>query len=233
MAMNPHRSLFSQHPLAQFAVAFAAGICAANYFPTKPTLVFVVAVVCSAAALIFVVRKRVHSAGLCLLAAMFFAGAGLAEIQTRSDQSSRIKSLIEHSEDSASTVTGWLDGPPEFARDRVYLSLRVERIALDGAEEIATGRVSLLAPIRNAALQNELRTLQLRYGARLRVTTVLDRTGDYRNPGISALAEFLDRNGFDATGMVKSPTSITRLDDVKVFPPLATLYAWRARLQQQ
>ena len=31
--MNPHRSLFSQHPLAQLAVAFSAGICAANYLP--------------------------------------------------------------------------------------------------------------------------------------------------------------------------------------------------------
>src|SRR5215217_9051936 len=231
--MNPHRNLFSQHPLAQFAVAFAAGICVANYLPPRLTFLFVVGVVCSAGALIVVVGKKVQLAGLLLIAAMFFASVVLAGIQTRADQSSHIKSLIEHSEGSASTVTGWLDGPPEFARDRVYLSLRVERMALERAEEIATGRVSLLAPIRNAASENELRRLQLRYGARIRVTTVLDRTGDYRNPGVSALAEFLDRNGYDATGIVKSPTSITRLDDLKVFPPLARLYEWRARLQQQ
>ena len=65
------------------------------------------------------------------------------------------------------------------------------------------------------------------------VTTTLDRTGNYRNPGVSSLTEFLDRNDYDATGIIKSPASITRLDDTRVFPPLAWLYDWRSRLQQQ
>jgi competence protein ComEC len=65
------------------------------------------------------------------------------------------------------------------------------------------------------------------------VNTTLERAGNYRNPGVSTLNEFLDRNGYDASGIVKSPASITRLEDTKVFPPLAWLYNWRARLQQQ
>jgi len=155
---------------------------------------------------------------------MFFVGAALAELERRADNSSHLKRLIEQSEGEFFTLTGWLDGPPEFARDRVYLSLHVENVA---------GRVSLLAPLRDAATRSAIMALQLRYGARIQVTTTLDRTGNYRNPGVSSLTEFLDRNDYDATGLIKTPAAITRLDDTRVFPPLASLYDWRTRLQQQ
>ena len=60
----------------------------------------------------------------------------------------------------------------------------------------------------------------------------LDRTGNYRNPGVSTLSEYLERRDFDATGIVKSSAAIVRLDDTRVFPPLAWLYGWRERLQR-
>ena len=214
--MHPHRSLFSQHPLAQLAVAFAVGICAANYFQLK--LSVLIGVVCAVIAIALLLKKRLRMAGCILLAAFFFTGAVLGELERRSSSSSGIRNLLEQ----PCTLTGWLDGPPEFARDRVYLSLRVE--------EPATGRVSLLAPRQNT---QTLRELQLRHGARIRVNTTLERDGNYRNPGVSTLAEYLDRNGYDASGVIKSPASITRLDDKRVFPLLTWLYDWRARLQQQ
>lgn len=214
--MHPHRSLFSQHPLAQLAVAFAAGVYVANSFPIK--LSVSIGVACSVLALTFLLKKRLRLGGIILLVAVFFTGVVLAELERRSNSSSGIRNLLEQ----PITLTGWLDGPPEFARDRVYLSLRVE--------EPASGRVSLLAPLRNAAAFTEL---QLRYGAQIRVNTTLEREGNYRNPGVSTLAEFLDRNGYDASGIIRSPASITRLDDARVFLPLALLYDWRARLQQQ
>ena len=214
--MHPHRSLFSQHPLAQLAVAFAVGICTANYFSVR--LGVSLGVVCSVLALVLVLKKRLQVAGIILLASFFFTGAVLAELERRSSGSSGLRTLVEQ----PCTLTGWLDGPPEFARDRVYLSLRVE--------EPSPGRVSLLVPLRKAT---SIKELQLRYGARIRVNTTLEREGGYRNPGVSTLAEFLDRNGYDASGIIKSPASITRLEDTGVFPPLAWLYKWRARLQQQ
>jgi competence protein ComEC len=162
--------------------------------------------------LILLLKQRLRMAGYVLLAAVFFSGAVLAEMERRNDQSSGLRNLVEQ----PCTLTGWLDRPPEFARDRVYLSLRLE--------EPTPGRVSLLATFRD---------LQLRYGTRVRVSTTLERDGGYRNPGVSTLAEFLDRNGYDASGIIKSPASITRLGDTRVFPPLAWLYNWRARLQQQ
>ncbi len=215
-AMYPHRSLFSQHPLAQLAVAFAVGICTANYFSVR--LSVSLGVVCSVLALILLLKRRLQLAGIILLAAFFFTGAVLARLERRSNGSSAIRNLVEQ----PITLTGWLDGPPEFARDRVYLSLRVE--------EPTSGRVSLLLSLRKAISINEL---HLRYGTRIRVNTTLERDGGYRNPGVSTLAEFLGRNGYDASGIIKSPASITRLEDTAVFPPLAWLYEWHQRLQQQ
>jgi len=215
--MRPHSNLFSHYPLIHLAVAFSAGICIAGSlrFSLIADLVFTVLT------LILFIKQRFRLTALALLAAMFFTGATLATLERRVDQARELKNLIEQSEDEPLTLTGWLDGPPEFARDRVYLSLRVENV---------TGRVSLLVTLRDA---NEFNSLQLHYGSRIRVTTTLDRTGNYRNPGVSSLTEFLDRNGYDATGIIKSAAAITRLDDKRVFPPLAWLYDWRLRLQQQ
>ena len=217
--MRPHSNLFSHHPLVHLAVAFCAGICTARYCLLKFSLVAGIA--CIAFTLILFIKQRLRLAVLLLLSALFFTGATLAELERRADNSRPLKFLIEQSEGEPFTLTGWLDGPPELARDRVYLSLRVENV---------TGRVSLLVTLRDA---NEFGALQLRYGTRIQVTTTLDRTGNYRNPGVSSLTEFLDRNGYDATGLIKSPAGITRLGDTSVFPPLAWLYDWRSRLQQQ
>jgi len=221
--MNPHRSVFSQHPLAQFAVAFAAGVCAAHYFSLRIGFMLIAGVLCFALVVGLVSKKKLRTAGLVLLLAMFFAGAVLADLRT--DDASNIKRVV----DQLTVLTGVLDGPPEFARDRVYLSLRVERIS----DTVASGRVSMLATFHNAASEQEFRALQLRYGTRIRIRTTLDRTGNYRNPGVSSLAEYLDRNYYDATGIIKSAASITRLEDTHVFPLLALLYRWRESLERE
>jgi competence protein ComEC len=152
----------------------------------------------------------------------------LAVMERQSSGTSDVRRLLDEDESKTLVLTGVLDGPPEFARDRVYLSLRVERIA----ELNASGRVWLLAGFRTVAIEHEYRALQLRYGTRIQVITTLDRTGNYRNHGVSPLSEYLDRRDFDATGIVRTPASILRLDDTRVFRPLAWLYDWRERLQR-
>lgn len=185
-----------------------------------------VGAVCSLVALVLLVRKGMRAAGVTLLFAMVFTGATLAQLERRADDASDIKRILAGSINDNFTLTGVLDGPPEFARDRLYLSLRVERID----DTRATGRVTIVATFRNAATEHEYRSLQLRYGTRIRIGTTLDRTGNYRNPGVSQLAEYLDRNNYDASGVVKSATSIARLDDTRVFPAIARLYEWREAL---
>src|SRR4030095_15998589 len=127
--MNPHRSLFSQYPLAQLAAAFATGVCAANYLPNRLALLVIAGGVCSSVAVIFVVKKKIAAAGVVLLTALFFAGAVLAVLERRPEEASDVKRALEGSDGKTWVLTGVLDGPPEFARDRVYLSLRVARVS--------------------------------------------------------------------------------------------------------
>lgn len=222
--MNPHRSLFSQHPLAQLAISLSAGICAAGYLQNRLASSLIFGALCAIVSVIFVFKKRSALAGLLLLMALFFAGATLAVLENRSEQASDVKRLVDQYPNKPLMLTGVLDGPPEFARDRVYLSLRVERIET----EAGSGRVWLLLPLRAGAVEE----LQLRYGARIQLTTTLDRTGNYRNPGVSSLSEFLERRDYDATGLIKNSGAIVRLEDARVFAPLANLYRWRERLQR-
>src|SRR5215217_6107873 len=154
--MRPHSNLFSHYPLVHLAVAFAAGICTASYTLRFP---LVACILCTVVTLLLFIKQRLRLATLALLSALFFTGATLAELERRADNSRPLKILIEQSEGEPFTLTGWLDGPPEFAHDRVYLSLRVENV---------TGRVALLVTLRDA---NEFRALQLRYGTRIQVTT--------------------------------------------------------------
>ncbi|HMJ24416.1 MAG TPA: ComEC/Rec2 family competence protein, partial [Pyrinomonadaceae bacterium] len=61
----------------------------------------------------------------------------------------------------------------------------------------------------------------------------LNRDENFRNPGVLPLTEYLEREGFDATGVIKSPMLIERLDDERVFLPLAWLYQWRQWLEKE
>jgi len=63
--------------------------------------------------------------------------------------------------------------------------------------------------------------------------TTLDRDENFRNPGVMPFTEYLEREGYEATGVVKSPLLIERLDDEVVFLPLAWIYEWREQLQRE
>ena len=225
--MNPHRASLSRHPLAQIAIAFAAGVCAANYVPTQ--VVGIVGAVCSALVIVALVKGRLLLAGVALLLAFGAAGAVLAVQERRVDSGNELARFSGRQV----IVTGVLSGPAEFGRDRLYLTLRVERLDVDGSSPISAGVISLLAQFRAENSEQEYRRLDLRYGTRVRVVTTFSRTDNYRNPGVEPLSEYLDRKGYDATGIIKSSASIERLEDVSVFPLLAWLYEWRGFLQDE
>ncbi|HKV35154.1 MAG TPA: ComEC/Rec2 family competence protein, partial [Pyrinomonadaceae bacterium] len=226
--MNPHRASLSRHPLAEIAIAFAAGVCAANYFTTRVVVLWIVGGVCAAAAIVALVKGRLTIAGVSLLAAFAVAGMMLA-VQERKYENDELR----QSAGRQVIVTGVLLGPPEFGRDRLYLTLSVERLDVDGSSRISSGVVSLMAPFRSAGDEVEYRGFRLRYGARIRVVTAFGRVDNYSNPGVSPLSEYLDRKGYAATGVIKSPASIERVGEVWVFPPLAWLYSWRTFLQEE
>lgn len=236
MKKYPHTPLFTQHPLALLACLFAAGIVSSVVLPTSLkfylTILATLSVVCS----LSLVKGRFFVAVLSLLLAMFFAGCSLALLERVSYPSDGLKRLIADGEikpDDSLELTGVLNAPPEFARDKVLLSLTLERIRIRNTDRKTSGRVVLLASFQTSQLENEYLQLDLRYGSRLRVMTSLDRSDKYRNPGVPTLTEYLDRKGYDATGVVKSPLLIERLDGDRVSLPLAWLYDWRRQIQQQ
>jgi competence protein ComEC len=130
-------------------------------------------------------------------------------------------------------ITGVVQGQPEPAPDSFYLTIRVERISLKGSERDACGTVILLAHVHEVQVRKEYGALDLRHGARVRIVTTLDRDENFRNPGVLPLTEYLDRRGYDGTGVLKSPLLIERLDDDRVFLPLAWLYEWRQHLEEE
>ena len=105
--MNPHRTLLSQHPLAQLAIAFSAGICAATYLPTTLTFSFAAGVAFTLLSSFFVViKKRDWLAGSALLLAFFFAGQALAVLEKHAEPSSIAENAIGQLVD-ANRRPGW------------------------------------------------------------------------------------------------------------------------------
>jgi competence protein ComEC len=253
--------LFSMQPLAQVATAFALGVLAASLRALSLSLLISSAGAASILALVIVVKSEKGrrsnrninrarlAATLLVLLATFLLGASLYSIENKRIPGNRLRSLIAANSvvlGEPVELTGVLDRDPENAPDRLYFQLRLEKIRSRASEREASGTVLLLAsvpssliskeeqPERNPSLvKQEFDRLDLRYGARVRVMTTLERTDNYRNPGVSSFTEYLDRKGYDATGFVKSSLLIERLENTRVFLPLAWLYQWRRQLQTE
>jgi competence protein ComEC len=221
------------YPLIPLAGAFSCGIVASRFVATGVWIVF--AGIWSLAALGgFSPRFRKFTC-LLLIGAFFFSGATLASLETRNMAVDRLKRLLDDrliSVGEPIEVTGVLEREPEFASDRVYLTLYLELVRIKTRERKASGTVELLTVLRDRDGEL-LDRLDLRYGARVRAMINVARADNYRNPGVSSLTEYLDRRGYDATGFLKSLAMIERLDDTRVFVPLAWLYEWRRTLQAE
>ena len=249
---------FALYPLAQLAAAFASGILAESYFAVSVLLLISsTALVTSAAAIAILAnvgRKnssaRRGSVTMLVMLAAFMVGATLESIENNQVPGNQLRNLLDKGTVAIGEpveLTGVLQRDPEFASDRLYLQLRLEGIrarsiepdvpgkaTLPGAiEREAAGIVRLLASVSNSTSKQEFDQLDLQYGARIRVMTVLERAANFRNPGVSSFTEYLDRKGYDATGFVKSPLLVERLENVRVFLPLRWLYGWRRKLQTE
>ncbi|MDX6383559.1 MAG: competence protein ComEC [Blastocatellia bacterium] len=218
----------------------SAGIALEYYFPFQSKPVLISAVVAGTGLALFVsTRAGSNTAKLMtavLVAAFFCAGTALMSIEKRAPKPNRISRMYDEGRFTFGEpveLTGSLFGQPEPAPDSYYLTVRVERVAFKGVDQDASGTVLLLAHIQNSQVGSEYDGLELRHGARVRIMTTLDRDENFRNPGVLPLTEYLERSGFDATGVIKSPLLVERLDDARVFLPLAWLYAWRQQLERQ
>ena len=235
----PVHTPYASHPLALLAACFALGVLFARFI-NLPLIAPLGASVACAALSVHAVARRGHAAAaaVTLFVGLAFvcAGATLELAESRAVAVGRVQRFYDEgliAPGEPVEVTGVLTSQPETAPDGVYLTLRVERLRFREMERAASGVVWLSAPARDGAAREQYEALELRYGARVRVLTLLSRAERFRNPGGSSLTEFLQRRGYDATGVVKSLLLIERLDDERVFLPLAWLYEWRQLLLAQ
>ena len=233
MRAVPHQPAFLPHPLAVLAASFALGILIARFTQLPFKLVLVCGAACSLAAVYGYARGRALLAGLLLTLAFCSTGAMLMALEKESATAGRVQRRYDDGVIKSGDpveLTGVVARAPEAAPDGFYLTLGVEKLRFKGEEREVAGQILLFAPVRDRAARGQYEMLELRYGARVRVMTMLSRTDNFRNPGVSTLTEYLERRNLDATGTIKSPLLVERLDDERVFLPLAWVYEWRQRM---
>jgi len=244
VAAQPLAQPFAANPLALLAGAFALGILGGLYLAVPISLAVSCAALSSTLlAVTALLRGKMKLAIAFVILAMLFLGSTLASIEKNNVPANQLKRLLTERTIAAGEgtiavgepveITGVLERDPEVARDRLYLFLSVQKLRLRSTEREVSGEVVLLAPVSGKLVEQEFAVLDLRYGARIRVMTSLERSDSFRNPGVSSFTEYLDRKGYDATGFVKSPLLIERLENQRVFLPLAWLYEWRRNLQAE
>ncbi|HKC63695.1 MAG TPA: ComEC/Rec2 family competence protein [Pyrinomonadaceae bacterium] len=225
--------MFSPHPLAALAASFALGVLLAHFTALPINLALACLAACTLALSYSFIRRLLSLSSLLLIVTFFFAGITLTILEKSSVTKERVERIFDDgliASGEPVEVTGVMMGATEPAPDGFYLTLRVEKLRYKEDEREASGDVLLFAAVRNAEARAEYEAMELRYGARLRVMTALSRSENYRNPGVSSLTEYLERKGIDATAVIKSPLLVERLDDERVFLPLAWLYEWRQKL---
>jgi competence protein ComEC len=236
----PAHYRLAQSPLLILAAAVSAGVLLGSRINShsRSALILSGFIVATLGVLsIWLSRKgKLSPASILLCLTFTFTGLTLVLIEDRSASANRISRMDE--QDPLSTgdpveITGTIVGQPEAGTDGFYLTLRADRIRSKNGDREASGEVLLAAHVSDQSVRSDYDALQLRHGARIRVMTVLDRDDDYRNPGVLPFTEFLERQGYDATGVIKSPLLVERLDDERVFLPVAWLYEWRQYLETE
>lgn len=232
--VSSHRPSFNAHPLALLAAAFAVGILLARFTSLTLHLSLAAAALCVLLALVGFKRRRLNVATTFIVLAFACLGAAFAVVERSNVGVERVRRFYEEGRIASGDpveVTGVVARAPEFAPDGFYLMLRAERVRVRGEERVAAGALELFAPAGDAGARVKYAELELRRGARVRALVALERAEQFRNPGGSSLTEFLERRGVDATGMIKSPSLVERLDDERVLVPLVWLDEWRERVR--
>jgi len=231
---------FASYPLAQLALAFVAGIVTANGWSIAAGYAMAIAALLSALAILSTIKRWLIFSRFFVVAAFALMGFLFVSVERREPPANQLRRLLDEKTVAVSQpveITGTLERDPEKAFDRLYLQLHVQSIRNQDPEQTnqrdVTGVVMLFAALPDGKHKSEFDSLGLHYGARLIIHTSLNRADSFRNPGVSSFTEYLDRNGYDATGVVKSPSQIRILQNGVRLSPFAWLYRWRTQLQNE
>jgi predicted membrane metal-binding protein len=195
MQTAPHRQPCVAHPLAQLAIAFAAGILGNHLFAAPFSLLLLAGLFALLMALIFLIKRKPGVATAFVSIAFLLSGMCLASVEKRRVSSDSLRALIDHGAIGAVEpveLTGVMERYPDSTPNGYYLTLRAEQLRMKDTERTVCGVVTLFLPV-GTTTKEDYQKLELRYGARVRVMTVLNRADNFRNPGVSKFTEYLVR----------------------------------------
>jgi competence protein ComEC len=177
----------------------------------------------------FIFAKRSIATWL-VLATFASAGALCHWTEANSVRPDRIRRLISSGDIASSDVvelTGTLSAAPELTADGSLVLVAVDRISYRGHERSASGTVRFFTVARDTVSAGEYDALDLRYGSVIRVACNIKREEEFQNPGVIPRTRLLDRQGIDASCIVKSPLLIEKIGDTGGFTPLGWSFAAR------
>jgi competence protein ComEC len=224
---------FSLFPLCWLASATACGILAANWFYVQFAVWFVLLIFAAVFAVFQLKRENLQAAAVSSLTAFLFLGSVSFGIEQQSIAPNRLQKLYDTGEITAETpleLTGALQNEPETTIGGAFLTIKIEKINYKGTEKAVSGAVRVFVPLNSREAVKDYENLELRYGARISIVTMLLREERFRNPGTFEFGQFLRQKNLDAIATLKSPLQIKRIGDATVFPPFAWLYDWRQNL---
>jgi ComEC/Rec2-related protein len=231
--MNSSSFLPRRQPFFYLTMAFISGIVVEKFFAPARSLMIVLLVLSVLLSISTIFRKKALSATLALLVGFLAIGALLARAESQQIENSRLTKLFEAGSISSAEpveLTGILLAPPEPAPDARFFDVEAESIRNLNTTVAATGRARLIVAFTEQQSLVDYQQLNLDYGTRLRVLVRLEHARSYKNPGSVDFNDFLEQQGYDLKGTIKSPLLIESLGQVPVNPILARLYRFRLRM---
>ncbi|MEW6126174.1 MAG: ComEC/Rec2 family competence protein [Acidobacteriota bacterium] len=226
----PHRQ-----PFLYLLAALVSGILADKFLEPPVWSLWVLLIPSFFGAVFFIYRKAHRVTTLGLLLGFVMVAALLAHQEHISVNDTRLQKLFEQQIITASEpveLTGVLMQPPEPAPEAVYLDVEAESLRIYQESLAASGRVKLFLATEDAQTAREFQELKLDYGSRIRVLVRLERARNYKNPGSVNFNEFLERQGYDLKGTIKSPLLIEVSGRASRNRWLAALFHFRLRAMQ-
>jgi ComEC/Rec2-related protein len=224
----PHRQ-----PFLYLTASLVTGIVLEKWVEPARWVIWLFAATSSGLSIKLVIGNK-RAAGVSLLAGFAIAGALLSQ-QDRTVAPSRLKHLFETREimsDQPVELEGVLRTAPEPAPGAYYLDVEAETIRTGGGVISATGFARLMISLVDKQAAREFEALGLDYGSRLRVLVRLERARTFHNPGSPDFNEFLERQGYDLKGTIKSSLLIEQLGHGTSSSLLGFLYSLRLELMR-
>lgn len=235
--------LARRQPLLYLTSALALGILLDIFLNALPntgavsrSLATPVCFACIALSAFFISGGRDSSATASLLIGFVAAGCLLSDLERSRVTQSRLKHLFEAraiTPDDPVALTGTLALPPEPAPGAFYLYVDAQSVRTRSGILEATGRARLIVSLADAESVAEFNRLALDYGSIIRVLVRLERARQYNNPGAIDFNDFLERDGCDLKGTIKSPLLISRAGSPESRAPADIALAWIYRARRE